>query len=327
MRYVDVETFMAVVSHKSITKAANSLFVAQSTVSQRLSKLEREFGGRLLIRQKGIDGVELTPKGERFLPLAQRLMSIWRETDNIVRDHTQVPLTIGSIESLATVTFNPLFDNILNSGEYLQFRLITGNSDYLYNLVDQRKVDVAFLAREINNPHLLCEPIFQEKMCLISKPGIVHADGPVDISTLDIGEEVFFSWNPDFKLWHEKFWKKNERPSVYVDLTSLYFYFVSERRCWTICPESMVRYLKSQFKGMNLNMECHEIKDPPPKRTVYLLLHSFPMEERERGLKLFYQELNQFLSKVEGNELNLGATGFRGNVGKEQDAILADLLE
>lgn len=304
LRYVDVETFMAIVSQRSITKAANSLFVAQSTVSQRLSKLEREFGGRLFVRKPGIDGVELTTKGDRFLPIAERLLSIWREADNVVSDYTHVPLMIGSIESLATVTFNPLFDNILNSGESMQFRLITGSSDYLHNLVDQKKIDAAFLTREVKNPHLICTPIFQEKMVLLSKKGIIHTKQPVDISTLNIGEEVFFSWSPEFKTWHEKYWGAGERPSVYVDLTSLYLYFVSERYCWTICPESMVRYLWDHSRIDSLNIECHECKDPPPKRTVYLLSHSFPMEERDRGLKLFHRELNYFLNGLEGNVLN-----------------------
>ena len=83
-----------IVTQGSISKAANSLFVAQSTVSQRLSKLERELGGQLFIRKPGIDGVVLTDKGERFLPVAERLLNLWRETDNIVKENSPVLLSV-----------------------------------------------------------------------------------------------------------------------------------------------------------------------------------------------------------------------------------------
>lgn len=303
MRYSDVETFLVIAEQKSISKAANSLFVAQSTVSQRLSKLEREFGGRLFVRSPGIDGAVLTDKGERFLSIAERLLSIWRETDNIVKENSPVPLTVGSIESLATVTFNPLFDNILNACENLQFRLITGNSNSLHNMVDQRAIDVAFLAREVSNPHLFCYPILRERMCLLSKEGIIQSIQPIDVASLDIGKEVFFSWSPEFKVWHESLWKTGTRPSIYVDVTSLYLYFVSERQCWTVCPESMAKYLQNHVKANHTKMEIHEIKNPPPDRTVYLLMHSTPLAERDYALKLFNQELNRFLKDMKTDEL------------------------
>ena len=63
MRYSDVETFLSIVRQKSLSKAATELFLAQSTVSQRLHKLEDEFGGPLVSRKQGVNEVVLTPKG------------------------------------------------------------------------------------------------------------------------------------------------------------------------------------------------------------------------------------------------------------------------
>ena len=301
MRYRDVETFLVIVTQGSISKAANSLFVAQSTVSQRLSKLERELGGQLFIRKPGIDGVVLTDKGERFLPVAERLLKLWRETDNIVKENSPVLLSVGSIESLATVTFNPLFENILNACDNLCFRLTTGNSDQLYNMVDHRTIDVAFLSREVSNPHLICYPIFRERMCLLSKKGMIRSQDPVDISTLELSKEVFFSWSPEFRNWHSGVCKAGNRPSIYINIISLYLYFVSVRQCWTVCPESVVRYLRNNVGKMD--MEVHEILNPPPDRMVYLLMHSMPLKEQDPGLKLLQRELHRYLEEIEGNLL------------------------
>ena len=53
MNYQDAEIFLTIVSTKSITKAAEQLFLSQPTISHRLNLLERELGVALIVRQKG----------------------------------------------------------------------------------------------------------------------------------------------------------------------------------------------------------------------------------------------------------------------------------
>ena len=55
-----VETFMVVVATKSISKAADKLFVTQSTVSQQIKSLENELGVNLLdlLHIKVVGGID-----------------------------------------------------------------------------------------------------------------------------------------------------------------------------------------------------------------------------------------------------------------------------
>lgn len=282
MRYSDVETFLAVVSQKSLSKAANSLFVAQSTVSQRIQKLEYEFGGPLLIRKQGINGVALTPKGEQFLAVAEKLLNLWRETDAMVKDDSIISLSIGSLESLAVGTFPPLFESIMNMEENIQLRIICRNSDTLYNMVDQRQLDVAFSVRLLNLPRVCCKPIFHERLYLVCPKGFITTRDPVDLSTLDIRNEVFFSWSPEFRAWHDSLWNIGDRPPMEVDTTSLLLRFIGEMKCWTMCPVSIAEYLHRTCQS-----ELHEVRNPPPRRTTYLITHSEPMDERKKALEVF----------------------------------------
>ena len=80
MNQADIETFLTLVKTRNITKTAESLFVSQPTVSHRLKLLEEELGVPLLLRKKGYKKVELTPKGEEFIPIAQRWLSLMKET-------------------------------------------------------------------------------------------------------------------------------------------------------------------------------------------------------------------------------------------------------
>ena len=50
---------------KNFTRTAERMYVAQSTVTNRIAELENETGKKLFVRRQG--GVELTEEGKLFL--------------------------------------------------------------------------------------------------------------------------------------------------------------------------------------------------------------------------------------------------------------------
>jgi DNA-binding transcriptional LysR family regulator len=68
-----------VVRRGTFTAAAEALHVTQSTLSEQIIQLEREFGCRLLNRRRL--GVTLTPAGEYVLSRAQELVRLARELE------------------------------------------------------------------------------------------------------------------------------------------------------------------------------------------------------------------------------------------------------
>ena len=105
MNLAEIETFLTIVNTKSITRTADLLFLSQPTVSHRLTSLENELGFPLVIRQKGHKQVELTAKGTDFIILAERWMSLWKETMELQRNQDSLLLTIGCTDSLNVAVF------------------------------------------------------------------------------------------------------------------------------------------------------------------------------------------------------------------------------
>lgn len=62
---------------KNLTKAAEQLYVSQSSLSQYLAKLEQEVGAQLFIRAKG--ELILTPAGELYIEAARKVINIQTE--------------------------------------------------------------------------------------------------------------------------------------------------------------------------------------------------------------------------------------------------------
>jgi DNA-binding transcriptional LysR family regulator len=70
-----LRAFVALVDRKRITAAAEALGLAQSTVSEALSALERVLGTPLILRRRGGHGLALTEAGRALLPHARRILS------------------------------------------------------------------------------------------------------------------------------------------------------------------------------------------------------------------------------------------------------------
>lgn len=68
---------LAMASHHNMTKAAEDLFVSQSSLSQYLSRLEQELGTPLFNRSKG--ELTLTPAGELYVEAAKKVVKIQKE--------------------------------------------------------------------------------------------------------------------------------------------------------------------------------------------------------------------------------------------------------
>ena len=72
----NIKTFLLLAKLKNFTKTAEQLFVAQSTVTNRIADLETELGKPLFVRNKR--SVTLTPEGVTFQNYAKRIIDMER---------------------------------------------------------------------------------------------------------------------------------------------------------------------------------------------------------------------------------------------------------
>ena len=75
--------FCAIVKQGTFTRAAESVYVAQPSLSQQILKLEDELGGKLFYRLPR--AARLTPLGESFLPRALAILQAIRDSKTEAR--------------------------------------------------------------------------------------------------------------------------------------------------------------------------------------------------------------------------------------------------
>ena len=89
--------FCAIVKQGTFTRAAESVYVAQPSLSQQILKLEDELGGKLFYRLPR--AARLTPLGEFFLPRALAILQEIRDSKTGARKIVEFGCSQTGLES------------------------------------------------------------------------------------------------------------------------------------------------------------------------------------------------------------------------------------
>ena len=141
-----VEAFYWVASLKSISRAAEKLFLTQSAMSSRISTLEDELGVQLLDR--GDKQFKLTAAGARFLVYADKLLALQREVKSEMGSNQPmaVSMRIGAIESVLHSWLIPWLEKLRADHPGLELELTVETTPILMDLVQRGTLDLVFAA-------------------------------------------------------------------------------------------------------------------------------------------------------------------------------------
>ena len=273
MNLAEIETFLTIVNTKSITRTADLLFLSQPTVSHRLTSLENELGFPLVIRQKGHKQVELTAKGTDFIILAERWMSLWKETMELQRNQDSLLLTIGCTDSLNVAVFAPLYDRILNEQTKLDLNIESHHSSELYGLLGEHSIDIGFVYHKLHYKNIITEKIFEEKLYLIQSDQPAISAPAIHTDELDPSLELFLSWDDNYQIWHDRWLSSASRPHIAADTITLLDRLWKKPGNWMVAPESVILEL-SNYRPLFIS----EVKNTPPNRVCYKIKHRYPLK-------------------------------------------------
>ena len=139
-----VEAFYWVASLKSISRAAEKLFLTQSAMSSRIATLEDEMGVLLLDRRD--KQFKLTVAGARFLVYAQKLLELQREVKHEMGagETMAVSMRIGAIESVLHSWLIPWLEKLRAEHPGLELELTVETTPILVDQIQRGTLDLVF---------------------------------------------------------------------------------------------------------------------------------------------------------------------------------------
>lgn len=172
-----LRTFLAVARSRNITRAAEAVNLAQSSVSDQIQTLEAELGAALFTRSKS--GLELTPAGLALQPIAEELLRLDGEARAAVLSaagQTSGTLTIGALETIASARLAPWLPGFHASHPDIAVRMKVTDSGTLRHLLEDGDIDVAFCFERRDgakgaDERLASRTIGAEPLVLVAGPG------------------------------------------------------------------------------------------------------------------------------------------------------------
>lgn len=183
MELKELEYIVAVAEEGSVSKAAERLYLAQSSLSQFLSRYEKELGTKLFVRTAS--GMRPTAAGESFLLHAREMLAQYHrmkveltETGSVHRGHIEF--------GISTFRGVSLIPHVLKrfQKEYPNVELVIHEHDsmVLQRKIDAGELDMALVALRAGQKRPEDIPVMQDEVFLVA-----HRDHPV-MEFVHVGE-------------------------------------------------------------------------------------------------------------------------------------------
>lgn len=161
--------FVVIVDSGSLSRAAQTLYIAQSALSKQISDLESELGAQLLDRTRS--GVRVTDTGKIFYEYSQAILKQVEDVKAAVKSsasHIVGQVALAIPQSVSSALALPLS---LAARKHLPGITLNLNEELTGNLIDQLqqgRVDFMIFTDNIALSHCKVRPIVQEELFLIS---------------------------------------------------------------------------------------------------------------------------------------------------------------
>jgi len=192
-----LRAFLMVAQERSFTKAAARINLTQSALTASVKALEGEIGLRLFDRTTRT--VEPTLHGERFVPVAERLLEDMGRALDDLRAHAERQHGLVVIAATATVINHLLIPAMRQlSEDYpgIRVRLIEELTDGAIRRLRNAEIDLALTTLERSVEDVDALPILRDRFELVCSPNHPMADGrkSANWSAFSRHESIGLSW-------------------------------------------------------------------------------------------------------------------------------------
>lgn len=163
-----LKTFLALAKLRNFTKTADELFIAQSTVTNRITELENEVGKPLFFRNKR--RVELTEEGEQFYHYANRILLLTEEGIRNINTMEQYEekLHIGTTNTIYECYLDSKIKSYMATYQNTAVRVTISHSAQLIQCLQDGLMDIVFTYIPLYKSGYSCEVYAVDELVLVT---------------------------------------------------------------------------------------------------------------------------------------------------------------
>ena len=171
IQLAQLQAFVAVARHGTISAAAEALFVSQPALTARIQGLERAVDAELFTR--GRHGSRPTEAGRAFLAHAERALTAverGREAVAEVASGSGGRLTIGAAPAVSTYVLPSMLHRFQAVHPGVQLSVRSGHSEEVLEMVLREEVEIG-LMRPIQHAEIISSLLYEDELVLVVHRG------------------------------------------------------------------------------------------------------------------------------------------------------------
>ncbi|GAA3405028.1 LysR family transcriptional regulator [Paenibacillus hodogayensis] len=187
MEFRQLQYAIQIAADKNFSRAAEKLHIAQPSLSQQLSKLEKELG--VLLFHRNTNSVELTHAGSLFVDKAQKIVDMLGEIRQEMDDISQLRkgrLIIGSMPITGAHMLPLVLPVFRERYPEIEILLVEETSANLSQLTIEGRTDLSVLSMPLQEQSLEYELLVEEEILLAVPPlhpaASAAGEGTVDLA-------------------------------------------------------------------------------------------------------------------------------------------------
>ncbi|GAA1911263.1 LysR family transcriptional regulator [Nocardioides hwasunensis] len=293
----ELECFLAVVDHGSITRAASALYLAQPSLSQIIRRLEADLGVELF-RRVG-RGLVLAPAGEALIGPARQVVRDLAHARSVVATYRgleggRVDLAVSA--SLTSSFLAAWVGDFRRRHPQITVRLTQhdGDTDEIVSLIRSGAAELAYTVTPVSRQGIECTHIGQGEIVLVLPRGWGHdLPDPVPLSMLQ-GLPMIVDRGFGRSYLTQIRDHLGVEPDVVVDISESgdLLPLLASGAGAALLP--MRQAMEARRRGATLRM-----LEPPPARDIYVLTSSTLTLQARAFLDLSVANLRRWHRAVE----------------------------
>lgn len=212
----DIEMVLVLYSEKSITKAAEKLFVSQPALTKRLKKLEDFFQTNLIVRN--YNGIAFTYEGEKLVSYCKEISTTYQallEEMKGSKEEVSGSLAIGAAAIYAHYKLPKLVHNYLDQFPKVSLDIKTDLTARIFRMLQNNEIAIGILREGYAWE--------DEKILLSNEPLCIAYHEKIELSELLTKKYIQYKTDPHLQYqidhwWNERF---SDRPKIGISTSSV----------------------------------------------------------------------------------------------------------
>ncbi len=238
MTDLQIEAFLSICRHKNISKAAEELYISQSSLSTRLKTLEDSLGCALLLRSKGSREIALTAQGEAFYGLALQHQALLRKMETVRDREREEVLRVSAINSVSSYLLPPVFARFAKERPSIRLFIQDMEAEAACRSLLRGTTDLAFSTSKVQTERIVSTPFLADPLVVIC-PAEADLPDPVPFERLKAEREVYIRLSADQEYWHETSFGSTALPKARVEVADQLRLFLTDPGDWAIVPQTV----------------------------------------------------------------------------------------